>query len=173
MRYIVFKYGIDDVFDYIRSVTLQTVYNPTADGEENSRLAELYGLTADEEDFFFRHCLKPACDEIYTYVKNHTFGTEPYGFNVLEDPLDPTSRYIIYYNMTIGGTQDTNVKNNILYAIRDYALMEWYKFKGNMTLKAIHEVEYDKTLDRLIWYTKGNNTDKNNINVAKRRGIFN
>lgn len=52
MRYIVFSYGVDDIFDYIRSVTLQKVYNPNVDSEENARLAELYGLTVDEEDFF-------------------------------------------------------------------------------------------------------------------------
>lgn len=173
MRYIVFKYGVDDFFDYVRSVTLQKVYNPNADSEENARLTEIYGLTVDEEDFFYKHCFKPACDEIFTYVKNHTFGTEPYGFNVLEDPLDPTSRQIVYYNMIVGGTQDTNVKNAILYAIRDYALMEWYKFKGEISLKAMYELEYNKTLDSLVWYTKGNNNDTENINVAKRKGIFN
>ena len=75
--------------------------------------------------------------------------------------------------MIVGGTQDTNVKNAILYAIRDYALMEWYKFKGEISLKAMYELEYNKTLDSLVWYTKGNNNDTENINVAKRKGIFN
>lgn len=172
MRTIRFEYGIEEIFEYIRSVTLLKNYNPNIE-EENNRLSEVYGLTVDDQEFFMRHCLKPACDSLFCELRNHTFGTEPYAFNVLSDPLDPTSTYIIYFDMNVGAAQDNNIKNHILYTLRDYSLTEWYKMKGEIKLAAFHNNEYNESLSKLQWFTKGNNTDENNINYAKRRGIFN
>jgi len=60
-----------------------------------------------------------------------------------------------------------------LDAIRDYALKEWYKRKAELTISAFLENEYQNNIKKLYHYTKGNNSDSENINVARRRGVFN
>jgi len=167
MRQFRFVYDYNEVFEYCRSVSLLKVYS--LDREENARLAEIYGITVDEQDHFVWHCLKFACDKVFLSLKRHCFGTEPYGFNV----DDGNGNQIIYYDVEIGDAQDDNVSSYILEAIRNYAIMEWYKMKGEPNMAAFHEAEFDKNISNLHHYTKGNNSDFGNINTSNRRGVFN
>jgi len=167
MRQIQFIYDYNEIFEYCRSVTLLKVYSP--DREENARLAEIYGVTIDEQDHFVWHCLKFACDKVYLCIKRHCYGTEPYGFNV----DDGNGNRIIYYNVNIGDVQDDMIRDYILEAIRNYSIMEWYKMKGAFDIAAFHEAEFEKNISHLNHYGKGNNTDFGNINTSFRRGIFN
>jgi hypothetical protein len=185
MRQFRFEYYYDEVFELCSGVTLQKVYsaspNPSkgVEFEENFRLSELYALTVDEKDFFALNCLKQACDNVFLSLKRHSFGNEPYGFYIdkeIEDPSDPNKTVIvkiIYYDVEIGAVQDTMIRQYILNAIRDFALKEWYKMKGELTLAPFYENEYQNNIKKLYHYTKGYNRDDGNINTAKRRGVFN
>lgn len=167
MRQIQFVYNYNDVFEYCRSVSLLKVYS--LDSEENARLAEIYGITIDEQDHFVWHCLKFACDDVFLSLKRHSYGDHPYGFNV----DDGNGNQVIYYNAEIGAVQDDMLRDYILEAIRNYAMKEWYKIKGEINIAAFHEAEYLKNIGHLHQYTKGNNTDYGNMNTAQRGGIFN
>jgi hypothetical protein len=167
MRQIQFVYNYNDIFEYCRGVTLLKVYS--LDKEENAKLAEMYGVTIDEEDHFVLHCMKYACDAVYLAIKNHCYGTTPYEFNV----TDAVGNQIITYNLNVGAVQDDMIKSYILEAIRNYSIMEWYKMKGEPNMSAFHENEYNKNISHLQHYATGNNTDTGNINTSKRRGIFN
>ena len=185
MRQFRFEYYYDDVFELCSGVTLQKVYsaspNPSPRGEfeENFRLSELYALTVDEKNFFALNCLKQACDNVFLSLKRHCFGNEPYGFYVdkeIDNPNNPTQKTIvkiIYYEVEIGAAQDTLIQQYILNAIRDFALKQWYKMKGELTLAAFYENEYQHNIKNLYHYTKGNNNDFGNMNTAKIKGIFN
>jgi hypothetical protein len=167
MRIIRFEYGFDAIFEYCRGITLQKVYD--TDRDNNAPLAELYGLTEDERDHFVIHCLKFACDEVYLSLKRHSYGTEPYGFNV----DDGNGNQIIYYDVMIGAVQDDMIKDYILQSIRNYSIAEWYKMKGHDKYADFHENEFNKYISNLHHYTKGNNLDRGNINISRRRGTFN
>jgi hypothetical protein len=184
MRQFRYEYYYDAIFELCSGVTLQKVYSnsPPLEGQgwlENFRLSELYALTVDEKDFFALNCLKQACDNVFLSLKRHSFGSEPYGFYIdkeIEDPTDPTKKAIvkiIYYDIEIGAAQDTMIKQYILNSIRDFALKEWYKMKGELTLAAFYENEYQHNIKNLHHYTKGNNKDAENVNVARRKGTFN
>ena len=167
MRQIQFIYDYNEVFEYCRSVSLLKIYS--TDNEENARLSEIYGITIDEQDHFAWHCLKFACDKVYLSLKRHCFSDEPYGFNV----DDGNGNRVIYYKVEVGDIQDDMMRDYILEAIRNYAIMEWYKMKGEFKIAELHENEFDKNIEHLNHYGKGNNSDFGNINTAKRKGIFN
>jgi len=167
MREVQFVYDFEEVFEYCRGATLRKVYAPEI--EENARLAELYGMTEDDREYFITHCLKFACNEIFLSLKRHSFGTEPYGFNV----DDGHGNMIIYYNVQIGAVQDDMMKDYFIQSIRNFAIAEWYKLKNYLQLAEFHEEEFNKFIGHVYHYTKGHNGDRGNINITRRRGVFN
>ena len=54
--------------------------------------------------------------------------------------------------------------------IRDYAIKEWYKLKGNIEIAAFYENEYQENKLKLLDFTKGHNSDFGNINTTIRHG---
>lgn len=167
MRDIRFIYDFEALYQYCRGVTLKKVYSP--DKEENAHLAEMYGLTDDDKEYFIVHCLKFACDELFLNLKRHSFGTEPYGFNI----DDGNGIRIVYYDVRIGAVQDDMLTDYIIQSIRNFSISEWYKLKNHLQLAEFHENEYNKFISKVQHYTKGSNKESGNINTSQRRGIFN
>lgn len=176
MRAITVTYTIDELIDLCAGVTLSRIYDNT-DHDRNNLLLDLYGITKDDMEVFEKHCLKFACDYVYLAVKRHSWGRMPFRYSVMDNQQ---GHLVVIYNLMIGRVQERPaiegmefndiISDYMARCIRDYALKEWYKLKGNLEWAQFHEAEFEVNKRQLLDFTQGNNSDIGGMNIGKRNG---
>lgn len=159
-----FIYNIDDIFNLVSGITFTKVYD--IDKQKNAALLDLYAMSRDEFHLFMNY-LKIAADVMWDNVKVHS-PNQDYEF----DLLLPNGVRIIQYDINIGETNDTRIKDYILQSIMGYILKEWYLHKGLYDLYQIYEQQYKDNIHKLIIRSSGTNKDWGGNIFTVRKGMF-
>lgn len=171
---ITYKY--EELFDLCAGYTLSRVYN-NEDKDKNNSLLDLYGITEDDAEVFEKHCLKPACNFVYMALKKHAWGQPPFEYAVLDNV---SGNSVIIYRIALGRVQESPaieysdfndiISDYMALTIRDFALKEWYKLKGNFELASFHEGEFEINKRKLLDFTQGSNSDTGGVNFGTKPG---
>jgi hypothetical protein len=159
-----FTYTIDSIFSLVSGITFTKVYD--VDKQKNAILLDNYGMSRDEFHLFMNY-IKIAADKVWDSVKCHSPNQE-YEF----DLLLPNGLRIIQYDLNIGLTNDSKIKDYILLTLRDYILKEWYLHKGLNDLYQIYEQQYMNNIHMLIIRACGTNADEGANIFTTRKGMF-